>query len=290
MRRSLVLLAASTLVLGAAAAQAMQQEAPEQPAAQAPATAIDSALKPVLAPVLADARRAEDQPRDEWRHPAETLAFFQVRPGMTVVDYMPAGGWYTRVLVPYLGEQGRYIGLNPDVSNGTPRQQQSMGSLGEKLSERTAEWTATGMAPVVGYNANTLPPELDGTVDRVLVFREMHNMHRFGWLHDDLLAMRRLLKDDGMLGIVQHRANADAPYAYADGSKGYLREKDVIALVEAHGFELVGKSEINANPADPANHAIGVWALPPSLAGEDDAAMTQIGESDRMTLLFRKRA
>ena len=103
--------------------------------------------------------------------------------------------------------------------------------------------------------------------------------------------MHRLLKPGGMLGIVQHRARADAPDAYVDGSKGYLREKDVIAWVEAQGFELVGKSEVNANPRDPADHAAGVWTLPPSLRlGEQDRERYQaIGESDRMTLLFRKR-
>jgi predicted methyltransferase len=94
-----------------------------------------------------------------------------------------------------------------------------------------------------------------------------------------------------MLGIVQHRAKADAAADYANGSMGYLREKDVIALVEALGFELVAMSEINANPKDPANHPDGVWSLPPTytLGDKNRAAFAAIGESDRMTLLFRKR-
>jgi predicted methyltransferase len=112
-----------------------------------------------------------------------------------------------------------------------------------------------------------------------------------GWLYPDLLAIRSLLKPDGMLGIVQHRAKSDAPADYANGNMGYLREKDVIALVEALGFELVGKSEINANPKDPANHPDGVWSLPPTyaLGDKNRAVFAAIGESDRMTLLFRKR-
>jgi predicted methyltransferase len=95
-----------------------------------------------------------------------------------------------------------------------------------------------------------------------------------------------------MIGIEQHRARADAPYSYTDGSKGYLREKDVIAFMELHGFSFVGKSEANANKADPANHPDGVWNLPPNLRGvaeTDKPKMQAIGESDRMTLLFRKR-
>ena len=125
----------------------------------------------------------------------------------------------------------------------------------------------------------------------MLIFREMHNFKRFGWLDGELATARGLLKPDGLLGIVQHRAKADAPDAYADGSKGYLREKDVIAWVEARGFELVARSEVNANPADPADHPAGVWTLPPSFSqGEADRARyAAIGESDRMTLLFRKR-
>ena len=104
--------------------------------------------------------------------------------------------------------------------------------------------------------------------------------------------MRDLLKPGGMIGIEQHRAKANAPYSYTDGGKGYLREKDVIAFMQLHGFEYVGSSKANANPKDSANWADGVWTLPPALRGakdEDKARLQAIGESDRMTLLFRKR-
>ncbi len=249
------------------------------------------ATNPALATVLADKRREADRARDRWRHPAETLDFFRVKPGMTVVDYMPSGGWWTRILVPYLGEGGRYIGLNPDVRAGSERMQQMFGNTAATFPARAAEWTGVAPARVPGWNTNDLPLELDGTVDRVLVFREMHNLQRNGWTFRELAAMRRLLKPDGLLGIEQHRAKPDAPYSYTDGTKGYMREKDVIALVEAHGFELVGRSEINANPADPANHPEGVWVLPPNFRNgdRDRQRYADIGESDRMTLLFRKR-
>jgi len=94
-----------------------------------------------------------------------------------------------------------------------------------------------------------------------------------------------------MIGIEQHRARPDAPYAYADGSKGYLRQADVVRLMELNGFQLVRSSEINANPKDSANWPDGVWTLPPTLAlkDRDKAKYQAIGESDRMTLLFRKR-
>ena len=238
---------------------------------------------------LGEANRSEDRARDAYRNPAETLAFFQVEPGMTVVDYMPAGGWYTRVLVPYLGSEGRYVGIMPDPANAdNPRMAEYFGGLPGKFSESYPGWNLTG-APVSGYASGEVPQDMTGTVDRALIFREMHNLHRSGVLHAELTRLRSMLKDDGMLGIVQHRAKEDAPASYTDGSKGYLRQKDVIALVEAHGFELVDTSEVNANPKDTANWENGVWELPPSL-GSKREELRQIGESDRMTLLFSKRA
>ena len=252
----------------------------------ASATAVD----PALGKVLADPRRAKDRDRDAWRHPAETLSFFRVEPGMTVVDYTPGGGWWTRILVPYLGGEGRYIALNPDVRN-SPEMQRYYANTAQTFPPKAAEWTGAPAGRVAAFNTDGLPAELNGAVDRVLIFRAMHNLFRTGMLHRELTAIRGLLKPDGLLGIEQHRARPNAPADYTDGSKGYMREKDVVALVEAHGFELVAKSDINANPNDPADHAQGVWTLPPNLReGEKDKARyVAIGESDRMTLLFRKR-
>lgn len=249
-----------------------------------------AACEAVLDLALANPRREGDRARDTWRHPQETLTFFRVRPGMTVVDYMPSGGWWTRVLVPYLGETGRYIGLNPDVRTASEGWK-NYANLAGTLPAKAAGWTGVSAARIGAYNTDGLPPALDGTVDRVLIFRELHNLKREGWLARELGTARALLKPDGLLGIEQHRAKPDAPDAYVDGSKGYLREKDVIALVEAQGFQLVGKSEINANPRDPANHEAGVWTLPPNyrLGEKDRDRYAAIGESDRMTLLFRKR-
>jgi predicted methyltransferase len=239
------------------------------------------------AAVASDAR-GEDAQRDQWRHPFETLDFFQVKPGMTVVDYMPAGGWYTRILVPYLGSEGRYVGLTPDpAAADAARFGEYFGGLPGKFEEASPGWNLTG-APMSVYASQDVPEAMAGTVDRALIFREMHNLLRSGVLYTELTRIRSMLKDDGMLGIVQHRANEDAPGDYTNGSKGYLRQEDVIALVEAHGFELVGMSDINANPADPANWEGGVWTLAPSNSG-NVAEAAPVGESDRMTLLFAKR-
>ena len=247
-----------------------------------------------LEQVLGHERRADDRARDTWRHPAETLAFFQIEPGMTVVDYMPAGGWYTRVIVPYLGAQGTYIALNPELHPELTGYWDMYRGTAAKFPAEAREWVGEGHAKVIGANTDDDLAALAGTADRALIFREIHNMRRFGWLHDSLVTMRRLLKDDGLLGVVQHRAKADAPVDYILGDNGYQREEDVIKLFEAYGFELVDKSEINANPADPANWEGGVWTLPPGYRGAPEgsarrAELDKVGESDRMTLLFRKR-
>ena len=243
--------------------------------------------------VLAADVRADDRARDQYRHPAETLAFFDVQPGMTVVDFMPSSGWYTRVLVPWLGEGGTYIGMNPNPEGG-PAFARNMGGYDEALPAMVREMLGTEGATPIGTNIGSVPEEMHGTVDRFLIFREIHNIRRFGWFHDMAVTAHAVLADDGLLGVVQHRAPADAPAEAVDGGRGYQREQDVIALFSAYGFELVARSEINANPADPADWPNGVWTLPPVYggAGEDAerrAELAAIGESDRMTLLFRKR-
>jgi predicted methyltransferase len=276
------------MLLAAAAALAVPLTAvPALPAAAQPT------VSPALAAVLADPRRDADRARDAHRHPGETLSLFGIEPGMTVVDYVPDQGWYARIIAPYLGPSGRYIAMGPDMSAATDeRQRNYWGGQADKLRTNSANWNLGAAAALSGFNTDAVPADLAGTVDRVLIFRELHNIVRNGWLHDDMLAIRKLLKPGGMVGIEQHRANPDAPYAMTDGSKGYLREKDVVALFDLYGFDLVASSEVNANPRDPKDWPQGVWMLPPNFRGATDATrprLTEIGESDRMTMLFRKR-
>lgn len=264
------------------------EEAADEQAAEDTSAPAFSAIT-TMDQVLADPRRDEDRARDQWRNPAETLAFFRVEPTQTVVEYAPGGGWYTRVLAPYLATSGRYIGLTYGPGGRVPeRFNDNLNAFPVAFPAKVEKETGIPSGRVYAYRTDQLGEAMNGTADRVLVFRMMHNLKRWGIADTELEAMRNLLKDDGLLGIVQHRAKSDAPYNYADGTRGYLRQQDVIKLVEAQGFELVATSEINANAADPANHERGVWELPPVLGTKDDAKQA-IGESDRMTLLFRKR-
>lgn len=271
-------LAAATALAGAATLTAVPAIADNHMEASGPA----------LEDVLADARRDKDRARDQYRNPAETLEFFGVEPDMTVAEFSPGGGWYTRVLAPYIAPAGQYVAFN------TPAREAPEGpGWAETFTKRVSDMLGTAPGKVDAFEVGSMPEEMAGTVDRVLIFRSMHGLNAGNMADSVLKTARMLLKDDGMVGVVQHRAPDGASYDdYGARQRGYMREADVVNIFEAAGFELVKKSEINANPKDPANWPRGVWTLPPTLAtGEDDPKRSEylsIGESDRMTLLFKK--
>ena len=283
MRYMLSLLAG--LALASPAMAQHDHHARGKTAAAAPAAAIN----PALAAALADPRRNEDRPRDTWRNPGETLSFFGVTPDMKVGEYAPGGGWYSRLLGLYLGPKGKLVGLYNMPSDAA--RHQPTRDRAAKFPVDVAGWSGQPADRFSSLTLDAVPAGEKGTYDRILVIRMLHNMLRAKSAASDFKAMGDLLKPGGLIGIVQHRAKADAPDAYADGSKGYLRQADVIKFMETNGFELIAQSDINANPADTANWPDGVWTLPPTLQkGEVDRARYQaIGETDRMTLLFRKR-
>lgn len=252
---------------------------------------------PSLEEVLASDKRGEDGARDKYRRPVETLGFFGVEPTMTVAEYGPGGGWYTRVLAPYLMPAGKYIAFDQDSDGRTYRtraQEARAKGWTERFKSTVGEMMGVEADAVTAFEIDEMPEGVAGTVDRVLIFRSMHGLNNGNSADTVLKAARMMLKDDGMVGVVQHRAPEGATYDdYGARQRGYMRTKDVIAIFEANGFILAGESEINANPKDPANWEGGVWTLPPSLgfgrqSEEEMAKHRAIGESDRMTLLFAK--
>jgi predicted methyltransferase len=265
-------------------------------ASPAAADAHMEAAAPNLEEVLAHERRDGDRARDQYRRPVETLEFFGVEPTMTVAEYGPGGAWYTRVLAPYLMPAGKYIAFNSDSDAGTysTRAQEARAKgWTESFKTAVAEGMGVEADAVTAFEIDEMPEGVAGSVDRVLIFRSMHGLNIGNNADDVLKAARMMLKDDGMVGVVQHRAPDGATYDdYGARQRGYMRTSDVVAIFEANGFELADSSEINANPNDPANWENGVWTLPPVLAtGADDPRREEylaIGESDRMTLLFRK--
>lgn len=248
-------------------------------------------------------REAEQRARDVHRRPVQTLSFFHVKPGMKVAEALPGGGWYSRILADYLGKDGALHGINYNddmwAMFGFFDEEGIKGRIAAtaKFPELVASFTDNGIASS-GFTFASTPAAANGTLDRVLFVRALHNLNRFeekaGTRSQALKAAYDLLKEDGMVGVVQHRAPETASDEWADGSRGYLKESAVIASFEAAGFELVMRSELNANEKDVPGEGDIVWRLPPSLNGSRDdedkrKKMQAIGESDRMTLLFKKK-
>lgn len=247
-------------------------------------------------------RSAADKARDGARHPAETLTFFQLQPGMTVAEALPGSGWYTRILAPYLGAEGAIYGVNyvdeiwPLFGFMDEEEMKKRIAATGNFPGQVKKYTDNGIA-IRSFTFSTVPEKAYKTVDRFLIIRGLHNLNRFeskiGSRSLALATVRVLLKDDGLVGVVQHRIPESADDAGADGSRGYLKQSSVVSVFEQAGFELVATSEINANAKDRPGPEDIVWRLPPSLNGSKDkpeqkAAMEAIGESDRMTLLFKK--
>ena len=247
---------------------------------------------------IIDGRSDADQARDQYRHPIETLFFFEIGPGMTVVETLPGRGWYTRILVPYIGSGGRFFGANYDIDL-------FKGIFGERWESRQSaieSWPQTFPAEAASYSdrppeigafiIGQAPEDLIGKVDRILYIRSLHHLNRFDRSILDKAAAEAfaLLKPDGIVGVVQHRAPESNDEEWASGSKGYLKQTRVIEAFTGAGFDLAATSEINANPKDMPTETDRVWRLPPSLRAEGEARETNlaIGESDRMTLKFVK--
>lgn len=256
-------------------------------------------MPPVFAGEVADAinaiadgehRSEAYRARNKFRHPGETLEFFGIRPDMTVVELAPGGGgWYTEILAPYLKDQGTYYAGSYDPDTDSEYAQRNAKRYNDKMAgnpEMYANVKVTVFAPPEKLQA---APE--GSADMVVTFRNMHSWMGSGNLETAVQAMYRLLKPGGVLGIVAHRGDPNREQ-HPEAEHGYIHEDLIIKVVEGAGFELDAKSEINANPMDTRDHPKGVWSLPPALSGgdEDREKYQAIGESDRMTLRFRKPA
>lgn len=256
----------------------------------------EEALSAVL-----DAQSAEHKSRYGARHPQETLAFFGVTPGMTVAEILPGGGWYTKILAPYVGDSGAIYGVNYADEMwpmfGIYDEKAVAGRIAATAAfpAKMATYPGAAKVPARGFAFGSVPKDAEGTVDVVVMVRALHNLNRFeakiGTRTQALKDLYKLLKPGGVVGVVQHRAPESANDSWADGSRGYLKQSAVVAMFEQQGFSLAASSEVNANSKDKPTAADFVWRLPPTLAGpkEGHAAMKAIGESDRMTLKFVKK-
>ncbi|MGQ0383449.1 MAG: class I SAM-dependent methyltransferase [Gammaproteobacteria bacterium] len=251
----------------------------------------DAATLATIDRVMAGDHRSEaNRARDAWRHPRETLSFFGLREDMTVLEVWPGGGgWYAEILAPALRERGRYIAAGFDPKTDSQYMQSGIKAFAEKLAARPDLYDRVTVTAL--QHPGAMQPVPDGSVDMVLTFRNLHNWMAREAAEEMLAAMYAALKPGGILGIAEHRG---APGVEQDprAKTGYVRTDYAIALARAAGFELVGESEVNANPKDTKDHPNGVWSLPPTFRGgdADRERFAAIGESDRFTLRMRKPA
>ena len=236
-------------------------------------------------------RTADEIKRDEFRHPEEVLRFFGIDETSSVGEVAPGGGWYTHILAPLLKDKGRYVGLqhNPAYYEKWPDWAKQLSAYPEKIKNEQELYgdnaIGTWLPAVKG-----LPVEAE-SLDVVLITRTMHNWQNQGRLDDGLKQSWQILKNNGVLAIVQHREDENSTRdREASSKRGRWKQSDLINVIESYGFKLVASSEINANLKDKKNYEKGVWTLPPSLLlkEKDKDVYTKIGESDRMTLKFVK--
>jgi predicted methyltransferase len=236
-------------------------------------------------------RSDENIARNRYRHPAQTLAFFGIKPTMTVIEIWPGAGWYSEILAPYLRDQGHYIvAVKAPTETGDDDTRETASKQNQTLRDKFAARPDIYGQPVL-IEFNSAAPELGapGSADAVVTFRNVHNWVMAGNEAQMFEAFFEVLKPGGILGVVDHRAAENTSLEQVKNT-GYLPEQYVIGLALKAGFQLDARSEINANPDDLKNYPKGVWTLPPTLreGDVDRKKYLKIGESDRMTLRFVK--
>ncbi len=226
--------------------------------------------------------------RDVYRHPLQTLEFFGLREDMAVLEVWPgAGGWWTEILAPVLRDHGHYYAAQWDPDSQSKFVQDALAEFRAKLAAHPELYDHV---QITALQAPTkLSPVAPESLDMVLTFRNLHNWLARDQALDMLHAMYAALKPGGILGLKDHRAD---PALAVDpkATSGYVNEQFAIELAQQAGFELLARSEINANPQDTRDWEQGVWTLPPvlRLGDKDRAKYLAIGESDRFTLRFMK--
>ena len=226
--------------------------------------------------------------RDQYRHPQETLKFFGIRPDMTVVEIWPGpAGWYSEILAPYLYDKGTFYAAHFPSDSDIGFYTRARKQYEEKLAATPSVYGHVKLTSLYPPAHIDIAPA--GSADAVLTFRNVHNWAKAGNAQAVFNAFYKALKPGGILGVVEHRADPGTPFEQQISS-GYMSEDYVIALATRAGFSLEARSNINANPNDDHHHPAGVWTLPPTLrlGDQDKQKYLAIGESDRMTLRFRK--
>lgn len=243
----------------------------------------------------AAARSPQNIARDGARHPVESLEFWGVKPGQTVIEISPGGGYWTEILAPYAKNTGgTYVAGVADIDN--PKTSDGARKGRAAFEAKYADTAKYGQIRYVGFGAASAPLGAPGSADVVITARNIHNFMYQGALDKAMSDFHAVLKPGGVLAVEEHRADPRPEKPGVDD--GYVATATVVAAAEKAGFKLDASSEINANPKDTKDHPFGVWTLPPTRQSAargqpadpafDRTKYDAIGESDRMTLRFVK--
>ncbi len=237
--------------------------------------------------MVGDHRSAANIARNQYRHPVETLEILGLEPDMTLIEIGPSGGWYAELLAPYMAAHGRYFGAHFSPNSPSAYQRNNLEAFEAKMAARPDMYGKATIRHLLPPHEMSIGPQ--SGADIALTFRNVHNWMAAGLDQGYFEAFFAALKPGGILGVVEHRA----PDSYSKQDMidtGYVSEAYVKQVAAAAGFEFVASSEINAHPRDTKDHPEGVWTLPPDsrLGDTDREKYMAIGESDRMTLKFRK--
>ncbi|MCJ7815823.1 MAG: hypothetical protein MUP31_07200 [Xanthomonadales bacterium] len=227
-------------------------------------SAVEAKLKAAMA---ADIRTEAEVERDANRKPVETLEFFGLRDDMKVVELLPGGGWYTKLLAPVLAENGEFY-----VALGTGRVQESVLNLPGFEQVKVVAADAKIFRP---EGSRTYVLEIDGLgvddADIVFTFRNYHNFGPEGRAAMNA-AVFDALKPGGIYAVVDHTRR----HMEADNNENGRRVDPVLAILEIEkaGFEFVGYSDLHFRPDDTLVFEVG--------------RKTVTGNTDRWTLKFMK--
>jgi predicted methyltransferase len=239
------------------------------PSRPRPAVVSNPDVAPAIrAAVDAKDRSAADRALDEGRHPAETLAFFGIAPGMRVAELGAGGGYTTELLARVVGPSGVVYGQNSPLI---------LSRFAEKpWGERLAKQVNANVVRADREFDDPLPPDAHD-LDAVIVILFYHDTV---WMGADRSRMNaaifKALKPGGVLGIVDHSARAGSGVADVQ-TLHRIEEKVVRDEVEKAGFRLAAEATFMKNPSDPRD-----WNASPRVAGE------KRGTSDRFVLKFVK--
>lgn len=215
----------------------------------------------------AGGRPEADRARDASRRPAEVLAFLGIGPGMTVMDLIAAGGWYTEVLAEAVGPEGTVYTQNPPRVLAFRE-----GAYDRELTERLAGGRLPNVVRLDRELAEVdLPP---GSLDAALTAQNVHDVYGEGGpqgekaLRDFLRRVRALLEPGGVLGVIDHAA---VPGTH-DASLHRIDEATVVAAARDAGLEVAARSDLLRNPGDDRTRRV----FDPAVRGRTDRFLLKL--------------